>query len=94
MDELVRQDNDDDDSIDLSHNNSDSSSFDLAITFDSERRIKRFARKLLFSVARLHELGIVHRDLKMDNIMVLQSDAIKIIDFGISAMFDPDTGEP
>ena len=93
LEEMVQQ-NDPDDSIDLGNEISDSSSFDCVANFDNERKIKKFARKLLFSVARIHELGIAHRDLKMDNIMVLDADQIRIIDFGVSATFDPDKEEP
>jgi len=33
----------------------------------------------------IHNQGVVHRDLKPENIMVGEGDAIKLIDFGISA---------
>lgn len=74
LQELVcREDEDDDDSVDL--NNSDSDCLNQSgITFDSERKIKKLVRKLLFSVDRLHELGITHRDLKLENIMVLEDN--------------------
>ena len=43
----------------------------------------------------LHDIGIVHSDLKLDNIMVnptekASSPVVKIIDFGLSKSFDPD----
>lgn len=42
----------------------------------------------------MHELGIAHRDLKLDNIMVNGSESIRIVDFGLSTMFDPDDTGP
>jgi calcium-dependent protein kinase len=40
-------------------------------------------RLLLHSVKCLHEAGIIHRDLKLDNIMINQTE-VRIIDFGLS----------
>lgn len=48
-------------------------------------------KKLLEGVAHLHKLGIVHRDLKLDNIMLERKNdhsGLKIIDFGFSTFLD------
>ena len=51
-------------------------------------------RQLLYSVRRMHELGIAHRDLKLENVMLAkariggQSESLRIIDFGLSGHFD------
>jgi len=39
--------------------------------FNNELTFKKMVRQLLFSVKCLHDIGIVHRDLKMQNIMLL-----------------------
>lgn len=38
----------------------------------------------------MHAQGIIHRDIKPDNCLVTQDDVLKIVDFGVSEMFDKD----
>ncbi|XHF99542.1 hypothetical protein AWENTII_003041 [Aspergillus wentii] len=47
---------------------------------------RNVGRQVLEGLAKLHEIGIIHRDIKPQNILVLQKDPIwvKISDFGIS----------
>jgi len=41
---------------------------------------------VLRALQRVHELGVVHRDLKPDNIFVLESGTSKLLDFGIAKL--------
>ena len=41
-------------------------------------------RQLLSAVWHIHSAGVVHRDLKVENIMLSRSGDVKIIDFGLS----------
>lgn len=52
----------------------------------NESTAKLYARQLVDALEHIHCRGIVHRDLKMDNIMLQDSQhlKIKIVDFGLS----------
>lgn len=62
---------------------------------NSKGRIKENEAKIIFSqlldvVGYLHALNIVHRDLKVENIMLDSHGNIKLIDFGFSCMTSDD----
>ncbi|CAK67547.1 unnamed protein product (macronuclear) [Paramecium tetraurelia] len=53
--------------------------------------IRKIMKKLLFAIKFLHKHNIMHRDIKMDNIMLLENNntnSIQVIDFGFSTFID------
>ncbi len=37
---------------------------------------------------KVHAQGVVHRDIKPDNLLLTEDDVLKIVDFGVSEMFE------
>lgn len=50
----------------------------------TESVAKFYAAQIIIGVGKLHEKGIVHRDLKLDNVMIDSNGYLKIIDFGFA----------
>ncbi|KAK1827916.1 kinase-like domain-containing protein [Podospora conica] len=47
-------------------------------------------RDLILGIEYLHSQGVVHRDIKPDNLLLTEDDVLKIVDFGVSEMFEKD----
>lgn len=50
---------------------------------------KQFTWQILQGVAYCHRLGIVHRDVKPENILLTSDGIIKLCDFGFARMLSP-----
>ncbi|OZJ03558.1 hypothetical protein BZG36_03105 [Bifiguratus adelaidae] len=54
-----------------------------------ERQARKFARQITSALDYCHRNSIVHRDLKIENILISKAGDIKIIDFGLSNLYSP-----
>ena len=54
-----------------------------------ERAARKFARQIGSALEYCHRNSIVHRDLKIENILISKNGNIKIIDFGLSNLYAP-----
>ena len=56
----------------------------------SEKDICKLYQQIISGIEYMHEMGIAHRDLKLENILLNYKKDIKIIDFGLSNKYDKD----
>lgn len=55
---------------------------------DNEARITNVISSIIEALAYLASKGVMHRDLKPDNILLDKGDKVKIVDFGLATFID------
>lgn len=55
----------------------------------AEPVVKFYAMQIILAVGYLHSKGIMHRDLKLENILVDQNGYLKLIDYGLAKSLAP-----
>ncbi|KAI9746504.1 MAG: hypothetical protein M1818_000217 [Claussenomyces sp. TS43310] len=60
---------------------------DTADPYDAES-CRYWFRDLILGIEYLHAQGVVHRDIKPDNLLLTEDDVLKVVDFGVSEMFE------
>jgi serum/glucocorticoid-regulated kinase 2 len=55
-----------------------------------EEIVKFYAVQIVLSIGHLHTQGIIHRDLKLENILIDKGGYLKIIDFGLAKILKED----
>lgn len=54
------------------------------IKSNSGLQFKEIAREILFAIMQIHNIGIIHKDLKPSNLIVGEDHKIYVIDFGVA----------
>ena len=54
-----------------------------------EEQASKFLQELVAGVFYIHKLGICHRDLKPENLLLDYNGQLKMVDFGLSNMYEP-----
>ncbi|KAF2204635.1 kinase-like protein [Delitschia confertaspora ATCC 74209] len=58
-----------------------------------EKYIIPIARELALGLQFVHDAGVLHRDLKCNNILILEDGRVQLCDFGVSGTLEPDASK-
>ena len=51
--------------------------------------VQVYVQQLIKAISSMHQAGVCHRDLKLENLMLDDNYNLKIIDFGLARRFEP-----
>ena len=57
----------------------------------SEHEAKIIMRQIIYGLGHIHSRSVLHRDIKLDNILLDKDKIVKICDFGVSKIIDKST---
>eukprot|EP00310_Coccolithus_braarudii_P003153 CAMPEP_0183367266 /NCGR_PEP_ID=MMETSP0164_2-20130417/91873_1 /TAXON_ID=221442 /ORGANISM="Coccolithus pelagicus ssp braarudi, Strain PLY182g" /LENGTH=386 /DNA_ID=CAMNT_0025543173 /DNA_START=12 /DNA_END=1172 /DNA_ORIENTATION=+ len=66
---------------------------DAMPTAFSPAEIKCLSQQLLYAVAHLHANAVLHRDLKLSNLLLASDGTLKLCDFGLARAIEPPEGK-
>lgn len=55
--------------------------------------VRSYVHQIFLGCRQMHELNIVHRDLKLENVLLTASGKVKICDFGASKVIEPGSAQ-